>query len=245
MKTQRIDKRLPAICWEFPACCSNSPPLFYAKSVRKWVEVAVSLHCDADDERHCRETWAEAKQTDYTNPKTRKIMKRTFILSLITMAMFMAGTNASAQSQGRGRDKVRVEHRADRNPKHHARPDRDRHHDRIAHKHHSKPVKGHVLPRGGRLERCAPPARVARGCYVPGWEGRVRLHHDGRWGYYVNGAWRYYNCYYNPYLFFCEPMPPHVHHSPHVHGGHASAGEVAAGVVAGTILGCIIGTAMN
>lgn len=183
-------------------------------------------------------------------------MKRTFILSILTMVMLMAGGNANAQAQGRGRDRARVEHkdRGDRE-KHHkspARPDRDRHHDRFSHKHHdriahkhNKPDRGYVLPRGGRLERCAPPARVARGCYVPGWEGRVRHHHDGRWGYYVNGAWHYYNCFYNPYLFFCEPLPPRVHHSPRVYVGHASAGEVAAGVAAGAILGCIIGAAMD
>ena len=43
----------------------------------------------------------------------------------------------------------------------------------------------------------------------------------------------------------CEPVPPHVHHSPRIYAGHPTAGEVAVGVVAGTVLGCIIGSLAN
>lgn len=184
-------------------------------------------------------------------------MKRMVIIPMMLMAMSMASFNASAQTQGRGRANARVENRsslkpsaerhaqrreADRNVKR-SHPDRKVHHVRVAHAPKPKHDR-HVVPRGGRLVKCDPP-RIARGCYVPGWEGRVKFHHDGRWAYYVDGCWRYYDCYYNPYEFFCEPVPPHVHHSPRIYVDHATAGEVAAGVVAGTVLGCIIGSLAN
>lgn len=174
-------------------------------------------------------------------------MKRMFIISAVTMAMFMVCPNLNAQTQGRGRGHDIVERREYRGKAkreiHRVRPDRDRSHDRVVANVHKRAPKHdrHFVPRGGRLVKCAPP-RISRGCYVPGWEGRVRYHHDGRWGYYVDGCWRYYDCYYNPYEFFCEPLPPHAHHSSRVYVNHSSAGEVAAGVVAGTILGCIIGS---
>ena len=176
-------------------------------------------------------------------------MKRLMIVSALTMAMLIPSLESNAQAQGRGRNHDRVERREvrDRNNRddYRQKSKRDRRPDRVAHApRHKDRHDNHFVPRGGRLVKCVPP-RVSRGCYVPGWEGRVRYHHDGRWGYYVNGAWRYYNCYYNPYDFFCEPVPVHVPHSRTVCAGHASAGEVAAGVVAGTILGCIIGSMAN
>ena len=176
-------------------------------------------------------------------------MKRLMIVSALTMAMLMPSLESNAQAQGRGRNHERVERREVRgrnnSDDYRQKSKRDRRPDRMAHApKHKDRHDNHFVPRGGRLVKCVPP-RVSRGCYVPGWEGRVRYHHDGRWGYYVNGAWRYYNCYYNPYDFFCEPVPVHVHHSRPVYAGHASAGEVAAGVVAGTILGCIIGSVAN
>lgn len=176
-------------------------------------------------------------------------MKRLMIVSALTMAMLMPSFESNAQAQGRGRNHERVERREVRgrnnSDDYRQKSKRDRRPDRMAHApKHKDRHDNHFVPRGGRLVKCVPP-RVSRGCYVPGWEGRVRYHHDGRWGYYVNGAWRYYNCYYNPYDFFCEPVPVHVPHSRTVCAGHASAGEVAAGVVAGTILGCIIGSMAN
>lgn len=173
-----------------------------------------------------------------------------FVFPVVMVAMLMASPNVNAQSQGRGRDKARVEHPhrsdRDRHSKHVAPPQRRGHNDRVVHV--SKPHKAvvsHRLPRGGKLVRCTPPPRVQRGCYVPGWEGRVRYHHDGRWGYCVNGTWVYYDCYYNPYSFFCEPVPPRIKPSPRFYVEHASSAEVVAGVVAGTILGCILSEAMD
>lgn len=176
-------------------------------------------------------------------------MRRIMIISAMVMAMSMSVSYADAQSQGRGRGRERVEHRDSRKSKNNGairnHSTRRTRHESIA---HAPKPKGrhdnHYVPRGARMVKCAPP-RIKRGTYVPGWEGRVRYMHDGRWAYYVNGCWRYYDCYYNPYDFFCEPVPPRLHHYAVVAHNHASAGEVAAGVVAGTILGCIIGAVAN
>lgn len=169
------------------------------------------------------------------------------MISAMLMAMSMTCNSVSAQSQGRGHAKNRVERREPRKETNrnaiHNRPGNNSRPDRVAHA--PKQRDRHdprVVPVKARLVRCEPP-RISRGCYVPGWEGRVRYHHNGRWGYCVNGVWRYYDCYYDPYEFFCEPVP--VHHAHTVYTSHASAGEVAAGVVAGTILGCIIGSLAN
>ncbi|MDE5560826.1 MAG: hypothetical protein K2J00_03325 [Bacteroidaceae bacterium] len=137
-------------------------------------------------------------------------MKRMFMISAMMVAMSMANAGVAAQSQGRGRGNVRVERR-----EHSSNVPRAEHRDRGRREGRMhrpfKPVDHrraeHFVPHGGRLVRCAPP-RVKRGCYVPGWEGRVRYLGGGRWGYYVAGHWRYCNCYYNPYEYFCVPVPP-------------------------------------
>lgn len=171
------------------------------------------------------------------------------MISAMVMTMSMTGINASAQPRGRERGKDRVERREPRKEPNcstvHNRPGNSSRPDRIAHAPKPKDRKdNHFVPRGGRLLKCAPP-RVDHGCYVPGWEGRVKHLHDGRWAYYVDGCWRYYDCYYNPKEFFCEPVPTHIHTSPRVYTSHASTGEVAAGVVAGAILGCVMGALAN
>lgn len=148
------------------------------------------------------------------NTKQTAAMKRMFMISAMMMAMFMASADVVAQSQGRGRGNVRAERREYNGnaPRPDSR-DRVRREDRKMH----RPLKPRdhrraefFVPRGGRLVKCAPP-RVKRGCYVPGWEGRVRYLGGGRWGYYIDGYWRYCNCYYNPYEFFCVPVPPPAH----------------------------------
>ena len=171
-------------------------------------------------------------------------MKKLMMISAMVLAMSMTSINASAQPKARERGKERVERREPRKEigrnASHNRLGNNSQPNRVAHAPKPKERKdNHYVPRGGRLVKCAPP-RVDRGCFVPGWEGRVKHLHDGRWAYYVGGVWRYYDCYYNPYDFFCEPVPAHIHTSPKVYTSHASAGEVAAGVVAGTILGCVI-----
>ncbi len=177
-------------------------------------------------------------------------MKRTILLTAVmTMSMLLTSVNANAQRRERGneRNRNRVERRDDRRT-----PDRYAHNGREPQRKHDQyrpdvrpKRRPHSLPHGSRMVRCTPP-KVRRGHYVPGWEGRVRYHHDGRWGYCVNGVWTYYDCYYNPYDFFCEPVPPRpIHHAPVAHVHHTSGGEVVAGVVAGAVIGGIIGALAN
>lgn len=187
-----------------------------------------------------------------------------FLTTVMIMSMLLTSVNVNAQRRGERREHERTEYRGERRDKDsHMRQDFDRkgprhkgdkyrRHDDRDFRHHAPghdhfvpaPPHAHrpqVRPHGCKMVRCTPP-RVRRGCYVPGWEGRVRYLHDGRWAYCVGGVWTYYDCYYNPYDFFCEPMPPRpVHHAPVVHVHHGNAGEVVAGVVAGTVIGCIIG----
>lgn len=179
-------------------------------------------------------------------------MKRTMLLAAVmTMSMLLTSVDASAQHSRHERKRERTEQK-DRRDNHRDRHGNghDRHYDDGHHRGHDR--YGHAtptrhrpqpMPHRGRMVRCTPPPGVRRGGYVPGWEGRVRHHHDGRWAYHVGGTWVYYDCYYNPYEFFCEPMPPRPRHpAPVVHVRHGSAGEMAAGVAAGTMIGYIIGS---
>gem|GEM_PF-6711735 len=174
-------------------------------------------------------------------------MKRTMLLTTV-MIMSMLLTSVNANAQRRKMEHERTELRGGRhhdrhNPGGDHRYDRDgrRGHDKLGHAPRPE-YRPQVRSHRGRMVRCTPP-RVRRGCFVPGWEGRVRYHHDGRWGYYVGGRWVYYDCYYNPYDFFCEPMPPRpMHPVPVVHVHHGNAGEVAAGIAVGTVIGCILGS---
>lgn len=74
-----------------------------------------------------------------------------------------------------------------------------------------------------------PPRLDARG-YVPGWEGRVR-HCDGRWGYYRDEHWYWYDSYFAPEYYYAHPI---THFHSHI------CGPVAAGVVGGAVLGALI-----
>lgn len=218
----------------FPHVHSKSPRFLYAKSVHTTLIVAVSL------QREDNETLIH---------KQHKAMKRTmFLATVMIMSMLLTSVNANAQRSGhererseyRDRRELRGDRRAPGGDRHYDRSPKNSGHDKYGH----APRPQHrpqVLPHGCKMVRSTPP-RIRRGCYVPGWEGRVRYHNDGRWGYCVGGVWTYYDCYYNPYEFFCEPMPPRpVRPAPAVHVHHTAPGEVAAGVVAGTVIGCIIG----
>lgn len=171
-----------------------------------------------------------------------------FLTTVMAMSMLLAGVNANAQRRDRERERTEYrKHNDDR--KYRRNHDRDNRFDRndkrggyykYGYAPHPK-YRPKMHPKGHKMVRCTPP-RIRRGSYVPGWEGRVRYHNDGRWGYYVGGVWTYYDCYYDPYEFFCEPIPLRpVRPTSVVHVHHNNAGEVAAGIVAGTVIGCIIG----
>lgn len=42
--------------------------------------------------------------------------------------------------------------------------------------------------------------------WLDGYHGRVRHFADGRWGYYRNGAWMYYDCFYEPSYYYAQPV---------------------------------------
>lgn len=42
--------------------------------------------------------------------------------------------------------------------------------------------------------------------WLDGYHGRVRHFADGRWGYYRNGAWMYYDCFYEPAYYYAHPV---------------------------------------
>ncbi|MCR5314177.1 MAG: hypothetical protein K6E54_11155 [Bacteroidaceae bacterium] len=65
---------------------------------------------------------------------------------------------------------------------------------RYDHRSHYPAIANHRF--NGRFDR--------RG-YVCGWEGRVR-HHNGRWGYYRNNRWYWYNRYFEPTYYFATPI---------------------------------------
>ncbi len=74
------------------------------------------------------------------------------------------------------------------------------------------------------------------GYYVPGWEGRVR-YDRGRWGYYRDNRWLWYDRYYAPDYYFAHPVRHFRHHV----CGPVAAG-VAGGIVGGAVLGALIGS---
>ena len=47
--------------------------------------------------------------------------------------------------------------------------------------------------------------RVDHRGFVPGWEGRVR-HHNGRWGYFRDNRWFWYDRYFDPVYYFGSPL---------------------------------------
>lgn len=49
------------------------------------------------------------------------------------------------------------------------------------------------------------PRNLDRHGYVPGWEGRVR-HDNGRWGYYRDNRWYWYDRYFEPTYYFGNPL---------------------------------------
>ena len=74
---------------------------------------------------------------------------------------------------------------------------------------------------------------VDRHGWYPGYVGRVR-YIDGRWGYWRDNAWYYYDCFYDPAYYYARPLH---HFRPHL---FPRAGRVAAGVIGGAVVGAVI-----
>lgn len=92
--------------------------------------------------------------------------------------------------------------------------------------------------RGGHMEMAHRPAMhhaapvVVAHRYDHGrWAGRVRHMDDGRWGYYRDNRWYYYDCYYEPDFYFAHPIT-HFH-------GHCLGTVAAAAVTTAAVVGLI------
>lgn len=70
----------------------------------------------------------------------------------------------------------------------------------------------------------APAPRVDRHGYVPGWEGRVR-HENGRWGYYRDNRWYWYDRYFEPNVYFARPLAHFNEYYYMVDGGYIPGWE--------------------
>ena len=95
--------------------------------------------------------------------------------------------------------------------------------------HHAAMPMHHAAPMHHRLD--------AHG-YLPGWHGRVR-YLDGRWGYYRDSRWYWYDAYFAPDYYYAHPVV-HFHH--HLHGRDvaAAAGGVAAGIAVSALIGALM-----
>ena len=76
--------------------------------------------------------------------------------------------------------------------------------------------------------------------YLHGWDGRVRRFHDGRWGYLRDGAWYYYDCFYEPDFYYAHPLShfhAHLFDSPRARRiVGATAGAVAVAALVSTLM---------
>lgn len=64
---------------------------------------------------------------------------------------------------------------------------------------------GHRVP-GPRDFRTMHGHRWDHDGWMDGWHGRVRHFDDGRWGYFREGAWYYYDRFYEPDYYFARPL---------------------------------------
>lgn len=168
-------------------------------------------------------------------------MKRTVLFSAVMVAMMsMASVNAQAQRRGHNQyDAPRQEMRfGDRGMEmrggHHEGMHQEYRHEGPSRRHQSHgyyeaPRHGHVVAHH------APHMHVDAYGYMPGWEGRVR-YLDGRWGYYRDNCWMWYDTYYEPAYYYAHP----VRHF-HAHYLSPTGRRVAAGVAGAVALGTLVG----
>ena len=66
---------------------------------------------------------------------------------------------------------------------------------------------GHDMHRGGHemARHHGGGPRVDHRGFVHGWEGRVR-HYNGRWGYFRDNRWFWYDRYFDPVYYFGSPL---------------------------------------
>ena len=80
--------------------------------------------------------------------------------------------------------------------------------------------------------------RVDAHGYLPGWGRRVR-YLDGRWGYYRDSRWYWYDTYFAPDYYFAHPLSCfHAHF--YGHNAAAAVGGVAAGIAVGALINVLM-----
>ena len=142
--------------------------------------------------------------------------KNFYAIAMMIISMMISG-NANAQGRGHEMNRHHGMNREmvmDRNGRFGMREGRHEayHHDMMHH------------PSTPRLDH--------RG-YVHGWEGRVR-HDNGRWGYFRDNRWYWYDRYFEPDYYYAHPIGHfHAYHTP-------VAAKVVAGVAGAVVLGSII-----
>lgn len=155
-------------------------------------------------------------------------MKRNNIYPIAVMiAMLMASMNINAQARRVHGDGYRHQGREMV-----ARPHSGSHgHAPVAHmRHHAPRPVHHMAPRPMHH-------RVDRYGYLPGWGRRVR-YMDGRWGYWRDSRWYWYDTYFAPDYYFAHPLS-HFHAHFYGHNAAAVAGGVAAGIAVGALIGAL------
>ena len=140
--------------------------------------------------------------------------------------MSMVSVNAVAQRSGRGHEgrelvmhsNGRMEMRGD-DRGYGVAADRGRHEGRM-----DMGMRGSRHDNGIRrgMER-----HVDRHGWYPGYEGRVR-YIDGRWGYWRDNSWYYYDCFYEPAYYYARPVG-------HFHAHLSPVGRKIVGGVVGTV----------
>lgn len=155
-------------------------------------------------------------------------MKRNNIYPIAMMiVMLMASMNINAQARRVHGDGYRHQGREMV-----ARPHGGSHgHAPVAHmRHHAPRPVHHMAPRPMHH-------RVDRYGYLPGWGRRVR-YMDGRWGYWRDSRWYWYDTYFAPDYYFAHPLS-HFHAHFYGHNAAAVAGGVAAGIAVGALIGAL------
>ena len=141
--------------------------------------------------------------------------------AVMTVMMAMTSVNASAQGRNMGGD----------NPMRSARREfvmngnnRGGHADmNYGHNNHRGHHNGYAAHTGYGHDRMHMGGR-----YIDRrWEGRIR-YDRGRWGYYRDSRWYWYDIYFEPDYYFCHPVR-------HFHAHLSRAERRMVGAVAGTV----------
>lgn len=157
------------------------------------------------------------------------------------MSMFVTSANAQGRHGGMG---VPRAHHEMRMGDHGMRGGEMRHHD-MGPRHDMAPHHGmgprHEMHMGGHghLAHHADYRWDSRG-YLHGWDGRVRRFDDGRWGYLRDGAWYYYDCFYEPDYYFAHPLTHFHDHIFHSRGARRVVGAAIGAIAVAALVDALV-----